>query len=146
MVGLLKRGAIGSCVSTIEGKRFRFRMMIPQLLAPILILRALPVITRKLSILSPVKQVLCLLLGLRCTLMMLHGINLWFRRKEFLDTSFTIVQGGKLKPADSAPLADVNNNDFEFDPIRQQWISQYVLVKKVEHVLCKEERERKCWS
>ncbi|CAF3569831.1 unnamed protein product [Fusarium graminearum] len=119
---------IVSCVSTFEGKRFRFRTTIPQLLAPILILRALPVVTRKLNILSPVKQVICLLLILRYTLMTVHYVNvLWFRQNELVDPWFKIVRGDKLKSANSALLTNVNYNDFAFDPIRERWISRKVL-------------------
>ncbi|KAM0540779.1 hypothetical protein ACHAPJ_013510 [Fusarium lateritium] len=127
--------------STIEGEPFRLRVALPQLLAPMLILRALPVITRKLSTVSPAKQTLWLLTGLRYTLMLAHYVYIiLYRRTEYTDNSFVTVEGGEPKPAGSVSPAEAVSNDLTFDTRWKQWISRHVLVQKIEPVLQGEER------
>ena len=58
--------------STMEGAPFRLRLALPQLLAPLLILRALSIVTGQLGTAPPAKQVLYLLKGLRYVLMPAH--------------------------------------------------------------------------
>ncbi|KAJ4249833.1 hypothetical protein NW762_012176 [Fusarium torreyae] len=127
--------------STIEGEPFRLRVALPQLLAPVVILRALPVITRKLSTVLPAKQILGLLTGLRYTLMLAHYVYIiLYRRNEYTDSSFIIVEGGESKPAGTVSPADARRNDLTFDTRWKQWISRHVLVRKVEPVLHGEEK------
>ncbi|KAF4496074.1 hypothetical protein FAGAP_7765, partial [Fusarium agapanthi] len=84
--------------------------------SPILILRALPVVTRKLSTFPPAKQVLYLLSIIRYVLTLAHyAYVLCIRRNEYGDTSFRILSGGEPKPADSVSPSEVDNNDLVSD-------------------------------
>lgn len=140
------------CVSTFEGNRFRFRIALPQILATILILRALPVVTRNLSTLSPAQQVLYLLSIIRYSLTIAHYVYIClFRGGQYYDNSFAIISDSKLKPERFYFYTEVDYRDFAHDIFWERHISLCVSVRKVQPICCEEEKMTEaltywCWQ